>query len=179
MLRKHIPLFSYLLLILVILIGAENQFAPSFQSCISQGASQQTTKDFKEKRQFIVIGVETQIICSLRLVDTHSGFFAVLAAFCLAAFTFTLKRSTDKLWKAGERQLRAMRQSAFVNIASARAARKSADVAEAALTVAERPYLVPKEPKMKLWRYGPDSPFPAMLRRKRPGRRRPQRFLPT
>src|ERR1039458_2402260 len=109
MLRKHIPLFSYLLLVLVILIGAENQFAPSFQSCISQGASQQTTKDSKEKRQFIVIGVDTQIIYSLRLFDSHSGFFAVLAAFCLAAFTFTLKRS---------RRVKNLRRSSGLAIAS-------------------------------------------------------------
>jgi hypothetical protein len=44
---------------------------------------------------------------------------------------------------------------------TAKAAAKSADVAEAALTVAERPYLVPKEPKMKLWRYGPPGMPPS------------------
>ena len=45
------------------------------------------------------------MICSLRLVDRHNGFFAAVAAFIIAAFTFTLWQSTEKLWRASEDQL--------------------------------------------------------------------------
>ena len=37
--------------------------------------------------------------------DTHNGAIAALAALFVAAFTFTLWRSTNSLWNAGERQL--------------------------------------------------------------------------
>ena len=91
----------------------------------------------------------------------------------LAVATVVLGLATVGLYLAGERQLRHVAGEAAqarrrrwqdqltvseqLSIArqNSEAAKKSADVAEAALTVAERPYLVPTEPKMKLWRYGP------------------------
>jgi hypothetical protein len=38
-------------------------------------------------------------------VDAHDGAFTAFATVAIAWFTFILKRSTDKLWDAGERQL--------------------------------------------------------------------------
>ena len=40
------------------------------------------------------------------LVESYSAAFTALATVAIAAFTLTLKWSTDKLWSAGERQLR-------------------------------------------------------------------------
>jgi hypothetical protein len=37
----------------------------------------------------------------LKCVDTHNGLIAALAGIAVAFFTFTLKRSTDRLWKSG------------------------------------------------------------------------------
>jgi hypothetical protein len=109
---------------------------------------------------------------SAAFLDEHNWIVAAIFAGLLTLFTWRLwratsglKESTDKLWEAGERQFNlakatADRQAeeiqAQIKIASdnAAAAQKSADVAEAALTIAERPWLVPKEPKMKVWRYG-------------------------
>jgi hypothetical protein len=40
------------------------------------------------------------------LLDNHAGAIAAFATIAIAAFTWTLWRSTDKLWDANERQLR-------------------------------------------------------------------------
>jgi hypothetical protein len=45
-------------------------------------------------------------------IDVHNGFFVVLFTGGLVAFTAALWRSTDKLWEAGERQLRHFKSEA-------------------------------------------------------------------
>jgi hypothetical protein len=45
-------------------------------------------------------------------VEAHSGSFTALATVAIAWFTLTLKVSTDKLWDAGERQLKLTRRTA-------------------------------------------------------------------
>jgi hypothetical protein len=77
----------------------------------------------------------------------NAGTITAFATAFIAWFTLTLKRSTDKLWDAGERQLRALndsadRQSADMQ-ASVAAAQRSADIAEKALLSVEIPYLYP------------------------------------
>ena len=73
--------------------------------------------------------------------------------------------ATNKLWEAGERELkllaetsadqsRDMKASIAAANVSAQAAQKAANVSEAALIVAERPYLVPREPKLQMYRFG-------------------------
>jgi hypothetical protein len=75
-------------------VWTENGIAPSFQSCISQSASEPGDKSSKN---FIVPSViKSQAICSFRLIDRHNGFFAALAAVIVAAFTFTLWIATSK-----------------------------------------------------------------------------------
>jgi hypothetical protein len=56
------------------------------------------------------------------------------ATIAIAYFTLNLKRSTDKLFEAGERQI-------GVALKAAQAAEKNASTAEAALTQLERPYI--------------------------------------
>ncbi len=85
-------------------------------------------------------------------VETYSGAFTALATIAIAWFTLTLKRSTDKLWEAGESQLRHAETEAVrddvrlqeqMSIArqNADAAIQQARTAEAALTQLERPYI--------------------------------------
>jgi hypothetical protein len=101
----------------------------------------------------------------LQTLDRMGGVLTALATIAIAWFTLSLRQSTDKLWDAGERQLkllaetsasqsRDMQASIAATDASAKAAQKAADVSEAALIVAERPYLVPREPKLKMYRFG-------------------------
>jgi hypothetical protein len=96
MLRNSlIFLFSFCVAI-TIFIWAENQIAPSFQTCISQNASEQSGEVSKNNSDGIASVVKAQSICSLRLIDRHNGFFAALAALIVAAFTFTLWVATSK-----------------------------------------------------------------------------------
>lgn len=52
------------------------------------------------RRSFIAIGT---------WLDTHSAFVAALATIAIAYFTLTLKRATDRLWQAAERDLEAFK----------------------------------------------------------------------
>ena len=88
-----------------------------------------------------ILRLRLNAVCVGSSINREQGALTLLATAMIAWFTFSLRQSTDKLWVAGERQLRAMRQSVFISIASAKAARKSAQVAMAALG-SERAWMV-------------------------------------
>jgi hypothetical protein len=75
-------------------------------------------------------------------IDEHDGFFVVLFTAVLAAFTAALWRSTDKLWEAGERQLKTARSSAAVQ---ARNTRRQLKLAEETAERQLRAYVSIKE----------------------------------
>ena len=111
MLRKYLLFLGAFLIILIVFFWTENNFAPVFQSCISQNTSNQGAKETEIR--VIRRVITSEAICSLSLVDRHSGFFAAIAAFIAALFTFALKQSTARLWKTEERNFRESRR-AFV-----------------------------------------------------------------
>ena len=74
-------------------------------------------------------------------IEHHGELFTALATLAIAAFTFELKRSTDKLWKASDDQRRDTRSAIAANMRGARAAQKQAEIAEKALVDLERPYV--------------------------------------
>jgi len=102
MLKNALSFIALVLTMVVIFIGFENNFVSSFDACISQKAPDHGK-----------LGLQT--ICTVRLIDRHAGFFGMLAGFIVAFFTFTLWRSTDKLWKAGRDALEAT-ERAFIFI---------------------------------------------------------------
>ena len=103
--------------------------------------------DCATRQGIVIAGIEW-------LYGSKPEFWTAIASIAIAAFTFTLWTSNEKMWRITRQATKATRRAA-------NAARKSADVAEAALTVAERPYLVPKEPKLRIWRFGqPGMPAP-------------------
>src|SRR4051812_21404513 len=80
------------------------------------------------------------------------GVLTALATLAIASFTLTLKRATDRLWDAGERQLklaaetaaaqsRDMQASIKVSDEAAKAANRSAKVAEDASIAADRAWI--------------------------------------
>jgi hypothetical protein len=75
-------------------------------------------------------------------IDEHDGFFVVLFTAVLAAFTAALWRSTDKLWEAGERQLKTTRSVAAVQ---ARNTRRQLALAEDTAERQLRAYLTVKK----------------------------------
>lgn len=97
--------------LLVAFVSSENAAMPAFQACAhrystSQRASEPDISEF-------TAAVEAQTICSLRTIDRHNGIVAAIAGCVVALFTFTLWRSTEKLWKAGQDSLEAT-ERAFV-----------------------------------------------------------------
>jgi hypothetical protein len=87
----------------------------------------------------------------------------------LAIKTSGLYRETASLRTIADEQREDILRSTKAAESSAAAAHRSADVAELALTTAERPFFVPRRPVLKMWRYGlPGMPVsePAEYQRK-------------
>jgi hypothetical protein len=88
-----------------IMLWAENSFSADYQRCVLNPFGghvvQSTASDWLSRIKDIV---GPQTICTIRLVDRHNGFFAVLTGLFVALFTFTLWRSTDKMWLAAKAQ---------------------------------------------------------------------------
>jgi len=94
-----------------------------------------------------------------KALDHWTALIAAIATVAIGLFTYTLKRSTDKLWEAGERQLEHAKDEAFsasfnrlkeetrlqeqieILRQSAEASAEQARIAGAALTQLERPYV--------------------------------------
>jgi hypothetical protein len=76
---------------IVLFVILENMFAPSFTKCLGEVAALQG--DFLDR----------QVTCSLKLIDTHNGFFSAIAALVVACFTITL-------WLTNSSQLRHARE---------------------------------------------------------------------
>ncbi|SHH01182.1 hypothetical protein [Bradyrhizobium erythrophlei] len=87
-----------------------------------------------------------------KALDALSVAITALATIAIAWFTWSLRRSTDRLWDAGERQLkllaetsaaqsRDMQHSIKAAIDSAKAANRSAKVAEEALVATDRAWI--------------------------------------
>ncbi len=116
--RRHWPFFLALLVIAALFIGAEERFSNSFGQCVGEWTENAGQAKPNQNGFNITVIIESRAICTVRLIDKHSGFFAAIAAFIIAWFTWTLKGSTDNLWsttndtlahaeKTAVRQLRA------------------------------------------------------------------------
>jgi len=57
-------------------------------------------------------GLRATISNLVEWLETHDGAITALATIAIAAFTYTLYRSTEKLWKAGEQQIALAQTSA-------------------------------------------------------------------
>lgn len=112
--------------------------SPSFQECVCQAASNQTNQAPDKGETFVLV---PYAVCLGQFLETHGGTIAALATLLIAFFTFTLWRSTDKLWK--ESKAAGVTAAIIASAAkeSADAAKKSADVAERTLIDLERPHL--------------------------------------
>lgn len=117
----------------------------SFRRCISEPADYRGAEGSYKYSRVVAVFIFRQGICSLRLIDAHNGFFALLGTIAVAFFTFTLWRSTDRLWQAAEDQReadeRARERDATRLIASLDAAQKTANAAHSAAETAEKSLL--------------------------------------
>jgi hypothetical protein len=99
--------------LLALFLLCENSAMPAFQACVDQYNNSQGTTG--PETSVFARTIEAQTICSLHTVDRHNGIVAAVAGCIVALFTFTLWRSTEKLWKAGQASLEAT-ERAFVYI---------------------------------------------------------------
>jgi hypothetical protein len=80
-----------------------------------------------------------------KILDALGVAITALATIAITWFTFSLRRSTDKLWDAGERQIELARETSAAQSldmqASIKAAKKSAKVAENALIATDRAWI--------------------------------------
>jgi hypothetical protein len=77
------------------------------------------------------------MVALFAFVDAHNGAVTAIATIFIGLFTYTLKRSTDKMWDAGERQIKTTRQIAAVEMLQMRISlREAAKSAEAASKLA-------------------------------------------
>jgi hypothetical protein len=115
-------------------------YSQSFQTCIYPN-----THDYQgnplQKEYWSVIHLWGW--CFTGAIHEYAEVIAAIATIAIAWFTLSRRESTDKLWEAGERQIRAMRQSVFVGAQAAKAAKKQAAVAERSFTELETPFLYP------------------------------------
>src|SRR5260370_39185337 len=78
-------------IVLVMVFGtAENSISRSFQKCVSEESGANAAKSANEQRGSVVLLINSQAVCTLRLIDAHNGFFSSFAAFVIACFTITL-----------------------------------------------------------------------------------------
>jgi hypothetical protein len=98
-------------LVAILLIGVIFGNSNSFHHCVqaikhypSYNASDEKIPTFGRLfRHFRIIGQ-----CEAVAIDRHNGIVAAFAGLIVACFTYTLWRSTEKLWAASERQIDAV-----------------------------------------------------------------------
>jgi hypothetical protein len=115
--------------VLVIALFATS--ATSYTHCAADHAKRyadQNAPNFFEK-------LNTVVVCEGATLDANGELVTAIATIFIAIFTLTLKQSTDRLWEAGERQIRALRQSVLISIHAAKAARTQAKAASDAVSL--------------------------------------------
>jgi hypothetical protein len=118
---KWLPFCLSLVGFIGILLGAENTVSSQFAKCLSQISPHDVTATTGQKLLHIVW---PQSVCTLRIVDAHNGFFGLLVAVVVAAFTFTLRRTS---------------------IEQGKLTRRSIDIAEQSMTIGQWPFLYIKD----------------------------------
>lgn len=133
----------------------ENNAPKSVSPPASQTNAGEGDKEVEQSGKQIEQFADSALAGMLRFVefvDAHEGFFLVVFTALLAVFTYMLRSSTDKLWKAGDDQMvlikaNAAQQSidmqASIKVAedAAKAANRSAEVAERTMVLNDRPWV--------------------------------------
>jgi hypothetical protein len=78
----------------------------SFQSCVKNAQYQAGEQTLKKHLADFSVLIRQRGSCIGFFIHRNEGAITALATLLIALFTLTLWRSTDKLWEAGERQLR-------------------------------------------------------------------------
>jgi len=124
------------------------QQSEAFTNCIKNRKNTEEYKALHERSPVIgspIVRVHARLrlnyVCAWDFANKNNGAIVALATVSLSAFTFTLWRSTDKLWSA---------------------ATQAAEIAERTLRITERPFVSIKNPRYGMISPGADRPLIGM-----------------
>lgn len=103
-----------IIVILILFFWIENH-SQLFHQCIYEQTGQHSTDNADKSRFIFARFIDSQFFCSIKFIDIHDAIITALAGIAVAAFTLTLKWSTDRLWTSGEKQ-HAITNRAFIFI---------------------------------------------------------------
>lgn len=93
----------------------------------------------------LIVSRDIQVGQIASTLNAYNGVITALATIAIALFTLFLKRSTDRLWDAGERQIDLLRESGEAQSRDMRdsieAVKEANNVAERALIAGQRPWV--------------------------------------
>jgi hypothetical protein len=90
--------------VLLFVVLEENTSAP-FSKCINNWHSDYGSDKPDQYGFFLAKVFGGHVLCTIKAVDRHNGFFAAIAGIAVACFTLSLRQSTDRLWLAGREAL--------------------------------------------------------------------------
>ncbi|TPK70771.1 hypothetical protein FJ527_28260 [Mesorhizobium sp. B2-4-18] len=98
--------------------------APVGQTNASEGDKE--VKQSGDKIEQFADTALASLLTGIDFVDAHEGFFLVVFTALLAVFTYMLRSSTDKLWKAGDDQMKLIEANAAQQSIDMQASTKAA-----------------------------------------------------
>lgn len=138
---------------------AEFGLSETFRDCVNSPDHYQGTESFYQHGRVVAVFIFRSGLCSLRLIGAHNGFFSFIGTVAVAAFTFTLWRSTEKLWLADQQTRVDTLRSIVAAENSAIAAASQASLAHAEFLATNRPRLTVRRIELMLFREGQPVSF--------------------
>lgn len=135
----RIAQYAGLVVVVLVLVSWASTHSSSYEVCKQERyTSGDITPDFRKKVAYF-------FVCEGVTIDANGELLTALGTLAIAAFTWTLWRSSEKLWQASEAQRREARKALLIEIAatkaslaaSAKAAVISQQAADAATRSAE------------------------------------------
>ena len=129
----------------VALIGWSVLGSSAFQTCVTEAQQHHTPEELQKNFANLLVLLKVAPGCGFDFIDRYHDAIVALGTLIIAFFTFTLWRATDRLWTAGERQLKLLFETSASQSrdmqASIVAAQQSAAAAAQALS-ANRAWMI-------------------------------------
>lgn len=141
---RSILIFAVILGVLMWVVGGSS----SFQSCTSHDDYQSSYEASKQGFAKFLRLIEIRWYCIGAFIDVNNGAISVVATIAIAAFTFTLWRSTNRLSQVGEAQAKATADLVEVGQKQVALAGRQADFADKLATIERRQHLAAYRPNI-------------------------------
>ena len=111
MLRQVAYVAAFVVILTTLFVAVERTSSPFFQACINEQGDHKAQHAAEENPATFGTVVTAYVRCSGRFIDRHDASITALATIIIAAFTFTLWVSNEKMWSATEKTVELTRQS--------------------------------------------------------------------